>query len=145
MADNSEWIPQAAAVPLRQGCICLVTSRSGKRWVIPKGLIDPGKTAAEIALQEAWEEAGLVGVLHPEPMGSYCYEKYGGTCQVAVFLMDVTEVADRWPEQAFRERAWLPVREAVSRIDEAELRKIIRAVGETGLRAPRPSPGAGKR
>src|SRR5947209_8870470 len=122
MADNSEWILQAAAIPLRQGRICLVTSSSGKRWVIPKGLIDPVKTAAEIALQEAWEEAGLVGVLRPEPVGSYFYEKYGGTCRVAVFWMDVTEVADQWPERAFRERVWLPAREAVQRIDEAALR-----------------------
>ena len=40
-----------------------ITSRNGKRWVIPKGWIDPGQTAGETALQEAWEEAGLTGAL----------------------------------------------------------------------------------
>lgn len=138
MAENSEWILQAAAIPLHQGRICLVTSSSGKRWVIPKGVIDTGQTAVETALQEAWEEAGLAGVLRPEPVGSYFYEKYGGTCQVAVFLMDVTEVADQWPEQLLRERVWLPVREAVQRIDEAGLRKIIRSACANGGRAPAP-------
>src|SRR5262245_58697990 len=123
MAEDSECIPQAAAIPLHEGHICLVRSSSGKRWVIPKGVIDPGKTLAEIALQEAWEEAGVIGVLSPEPVGSYLYEKYGGTCHVAVFLMDVMEIADRWPEQALRERVWLPVRQALQRIDEAGLRK----------------------
>src|SRR5262249_19062195 len=76
MASVSDVIRQAAAIPLKAGQICLVTSSSGKRWVIPKGIIDPGKTAGEIALQEAWEEAGLVGVLQPQPVGSYRYEKY---------------------------------------------------------------------
>ena len=74
MASAPDWLPQAAAVPVRTGKVCLVTSSSGRRWVVPKGMMEPGKTASEIALQEAWEEAGLVGVLQPEPLGSYLYE-----------------------------------------------------------------------
>jgi 8-oxo-dGTP pyrophosphatase MutT (NUDIX family) len=135
MAESLSWIPQAAAIPLRQGRVCLITSSSRRRWVIPKGLIDPGKTAAEIALQEAWEEAGLVGVLRSDPVGSYFYEKYGGTCHVAVFLMTVTETADQWPEQALRERAWLDPREAIQRIDEPGLRAILLSAVAEGKRA----------
>ncbi len=71
MANASEFIRQAAALPVRNGKVCLVTSSNGKRWVIPKGLIEPGQTAGETALQEAWEEAGLVGVLEPDPIGSF--------------------------------------------------------------------------
>ena len=56
-------IEQAAAIPVYDGRVCLVTSRTGRRWVIPKGRIDPGHTAAEAARIEAWEEAGLLGVL----------------------------------------------------------------------------------
>jgi 8-oxo-dGTP pyrophosphatase MutT (NUDIX family) len=134
MAENLPWIPQAAAIPLHQGRVCLVTSSSGRRWVIPKGLIDSGKTAAEIALQEAWEEAGLVGVLSPDPVGSYFYEKYGGTCHVAVFLMNVTEISDQWPEQALRERVWLDPRDALQRIDEEGLRAILRSTVGDSLR-----------
>src|SRR5205809_2727063 len=107
MATAPDWIPQAAALPVKAGAICLVTSSSGKRWVIPKGMIEPGKTAGQIALQEAWEEAGLVGLLQPEPVGSYLYDKYGRTHHVTVFLMQVTDVADDWPERSLRERAWL--------------------------------------
>src|SRR5262245_1611763 len=93
MALDSTSIRQAAAIPVRNGQICLVTSRSGKRWVIPKGCIEPGKTAGEIALQEAWEEAGLSGILQREPIGSYLYEKLDLTHHVIVFLMYVTEIA----------------------------------------------------
>ena len=135
MPESLTWIQQAAAMPLRQGRVCLITSSSGRRWVIPKGLIDPGKTAAEIALQEAWEEAGLVGVLSSDPVGSYFYEKYGGTCHVAVFLMNVTEAADQWPEQALRERVWLEPREAIQRINEQGLRAILLSALADGRRA----------
>ena len=117
---------QAAVVPLRNGQVCLVSSRSGKRWVVPKGCLEPGKTAGEVALQEAWEEAGLLGLLAPEPVGSYVYEKDGFLCYVIVFLLSVTDEVDSYPEVALRQRVWLSVPQAISRIDEAGLRAVIR-------------------
>src|SRR6516164_11812778 len=113
MANVPGLVRQAGAVPLKSGQVCLVTSRSGKRWVVPKGCLEPGKTAAEIALQEAWEEAGLVGILQPDPIGTYLYEKAGFTCHVTIFLMNVTDMADRWPEYDFRERCWLNIHQAL--------------------------------
>ena len=56
---------QAAAIPyrVRKGTleVALVTSSSGKRWVLPKGCIDPGERAWEAAERETEEEAGLRG------------------------------------------------------------------------------------
>lgn len=126
-----QWVRQAAAIPIYDGKVCLVTSSSGRRWVIPKGLIEPGQTAGETALQEAWEEAGLAGVLHTEPVGSYFYDKYGGMCHVTVFLMQVTEEADDWPERLTRQRDWLPIDEAVDRVREQGLRDIIQSIAGT--------------
>ncbi|HZT82000.1 MAG TPA: NUDIX hydrolase [Gemmataceae bacterium] len=141
MPSTSPFIQQAAAIPVKGGQVCLVTSTSGKRWVIPKGLIDPGKSAAEMALQEAWEEAGLVGVLWPDPVGSYLYEKYGGTCHVTVFVMQVTEAAEDWPERALRQRAWLTPAHAMARIEDYGLREILRGTLADGRRLPgRPLP-----
>jgi len=118
-------IRQAAALPVRDGMVCLVTSRNGKRWVAPKGCLEPGKTAAEIAIQEAWEEAGLVGTLDPDPVGSYFYEKDGFTCHVLVFLMQVTGEAEDWLERTFRERRWLPAAKAAQRVADPGLRALI--------------------
>jgi 8-oxo-dGTP pyrophosphatase MutT (NUDIX family) len=128
MATVSDAIRQAAAIPVRAGQLCLVTSSSGKRWVVPKGCLEPGKTAGEIALQEAWEEAGLLGVLRPEPLGSYLYEKYGNRYHVVVFLMHVTQAAEEWPESGVRERCWLTPTQALVRIEERGLRELIRGI-----------------
>src|SRR5205823_375714 len=117
MSTAPGWIPQAAAIPVKAGQICLVTSSSGRRWVIPKGMMEPGKTAGEIALQEAWEEAGLTGMLLQEPAGTYLYDKYGGTCHVTVFLMQITEVAEDWPECGLRQRCWVSPAQAVGLIE----------------------------
>ena len=123
-----QWVRQAAAVPVSDGRICMVTSSNGRRWVVPKGMIEPGQTAGETALQEAWEEAGLAGVLHSEPIGSYVYEKNGGLCHVTVFLMQVTEEVSVWPESLIRTREWVPTEEAMARVREQGLRDILDAV-----------------
>ena len=127
MATAPGVIRQAAAIPVRDGQLCLVTSSSGKRWVIPKGCMEPGKTSGEIALQEAWEEAGLVGLLQPAPVGTYLYDKAGFTHHVLVFVMRVTREAEEWPEMAYRERLWLPAAQAVARVEDAGLRDLMRA------------------
>ena len=128
MPITPELVRQAAAIPLRGERVCLVTSRSGKRWVIPKGCLEPGKTSGEIALQEAWEEAGIVGVLQPDPVGSYLYDKAGITCHVLVFVLQVTQLCDRWPEDGFRERTWVSPAQAFARIEDRGLREILRGV-----------------
>jgi 8-oxo-dGTP pyrophosphatase MutT (NUDIX family) len=128
MAIATGAIRQAAVIAVKAGQVCLVTSSSGKRWVIPKGCLEPGKTAGEVALQEAWEEAGLVGALQAEPVGSYLYEKYGNAYHVTVFLLHVTEAAQEWPEHSLRQRCWLTATQALVRIEDPGLRELIRAV-----------------
>lgn len=128
MAMDSNFIQQAAAIPVRSGRVCLVTSRSGKRWVVPKGCLEPDKTAAEIALMEAWEEAGLIGVLDQEPVGSYLYEKSGNTYQVTVFLMQVTRMARDWPEADERQRIWVAEETAHEQVEPHGLQKVLRSV-----------------
>ncbi|MFL5327999.1 MAG: NUDIX hydrolase [Gemmataceae bacterium] len=126
IADMSEPVRQAAVIPIRDGQICLVTSSSGKRWVIPKGKIDPQHTPIEAALVEAWEEAGLRGRVVGDAIGSYVYEKMGRSHHVMVFIMEVTGVADEWPEQHRRQREWLDVDTAVSRVTDDGLPEMIR-------------------
>jgi 8-oxo-dGTP pyrophosphatase MutT (NUDIX family) len=128
MLAKPKRILQAGAIPVRNSKICLITSRSGKRWVIPKGCLEPGKTVSDIALQEAWEEAGLRGILQARPIGSFTYEKYGDAHHVTVFLMEVTSVAEDWPERRLRERRWLRPIQALARVEDPGLHEILRSV-----------------
>lgn len=127
MPTPTSPIRQAGVIPLWGDTVCVITSRSGRRWVLPKGCLEPGKTAGEIALQEAWEEAGLIGVLSPEPVGTYTYEKAGFTCLVTVFVLHVTEVAQEWPEQAVRRRVWLSPEQTIPRLEEDSLKELVRS------------------
>ena len=130
MPDTPEWLyNQSAVVPYRldDGVIevMLITSRSGKRWVLPKGVIDPGESAPESAAREALEEAGITGAVEITPVGRYTYEKWGGTCSVEVFLMEVHRELDDWDEADIRSRQWYHHAEAASMVDEPQLQRIL--------------------
>ncbi|MEO5362680.1 MAG: NUDIX hydrolase [Magnetococcus sp. DMHC-8] len=119
---------QSAVLPVRHTRdgleLLMITSRRGKRWIIPKGVIEPHLSPAASAAKEAEEEAGVLGEVLPGPVGTFRYEKWGDTCAVQVFVMQVTRVLDSWLEE-YRSRAWLSLEEAMTRIDEPELRALL--------------------
>lgn len=115
--------------------ILLVTSRSGKRWVIPKGLVEPHMTPWDSAAKEAMEEAGVEGEVETRCLGEFDYEKWGGVCRVAVYPMRVTTEFDDWEEDE-RVRQWLRPEVAAFRVREMELRLIIREFSREYSRCP---------
>ncbi len=145
VADVSQ---QYAALPWRQAPgleILLITSRETRRWVIPKGWPMSGKSAAESAAQEAYEEAGIRGEMTAQAMGHYSYRKRlrgGGRkrFRVDVFAMEVTEVLDLWPEAHERARQWLSPQEALALVEEPELAALIRRFAGDQLGQALPAP-----
>ena len=128
----TQVIPQAAAIAVRDGLVCLVTSSRTRRWTLPKGTIEAGQTAEECVRQESWEEAGLFGALQPEPLGWYEGDKLGRPTAVAVFLLHVTEVSDDWPERAIRRRHWVTPKKALTVLAVAGQREVLRAAIDDG-------------
>lgn len=122
-------VPQAAVIPIREdGRVCILTSRRGGRWVFPKGRIEHRQTAAEAALVEAWEEAGLRGELTGDSVGHYRYKKNGRTHHVTVFVMRVTAEESVFPELGERDIDWVTPDEAANRVEEKELKQLVRGV-----------------
>ena len=89
-----------------------------------------GRKPREVARQEAYEEAGLVGhIVGKRPLGSFHYAKRlpkgDVLCQVRVFLFRVERQLDDWPEKHLRETKWLDANEAAELVDEGGLADII--------------------
>jgi 8-oxo-dGTP pyrophosphatase MutT (NUDIX family) len=129
MDDVSQPIRQAAVIAIHNGRVCLVSSRSGRRWVVPKGMIEIGCLPSDTALAESWEEAGLTGELSRDPVGSFEYEKNSRVHVVAVYLLIVRRIAAVWPEQSFRRRIWLDPIDAAGLVEEAGLKRLLRELG----------------
>jgi 8-oxo-dGTP pyrophosphatase MutT (NUDIX family) len=130
MRSRPPWFyRQSAVIPYRitesEVEILLITSRGGKRWIIPKGIIDPGMTAVESACKEAYEEAGIKGRPNSAALGKYEYKKWGGVCTVEVFTLQVSKVLEEWPESSTRHRQWMRPKKAAEAIEEPKLKKLI--------------------
>lgn len=127
--EKSGFAQQAATIAVRRNGetfqVCLIRERKSKTWGIPKGLVDPGDTHEGTALNEAWEEAGLRGKLIGEAVGTYQYDKWGTTFDVAVYLMEVLEQHDEWQEARFRERRWTSFEEAISLLTDHPVRPLL--------------------
>jgi len=122
---------QSGVIPFRvvngEIKILLITSRRKKHWVIPKGIIEENFDPRESAIKEAHEEAGIIGTIIPSSSGKYSYTKWGGICNVEVYLMEVTEILDDWPE-FHRERKWFSLNEAGKVLKHQELGELFRTI-----------------
>lgn len=111
--------------------VLLISSRDTGRWVVPKGWLMKGKTAAEAARVEAWEEAGVKQAIGDDKViGTYSYEKrlddgYVSPVEVQVFELDVIETADIYPEARERKRVWVKPQEAANMVEEPGLQALF--------------------
>jgi 8-oxo-dGTP pyrophosphatase MutT (NUDIX family) len=108
----------------------LITSRTSRRWIIPRGNPIRKLSPAQSAAQEAYEEAGITGLISPAEIGSYRYIKRrpNGTevlANVHVFAMLTTKQSAHWPERDQRDWKWFSRLEAVEAVDEPELKQLI--------------------
>ena len=108
--------------------ILLITSARRKKWIIPKGVIEPGYGAEDSAAKEAVEEAGVLGLIRTPALGSYEQSKWGGICHIEVFLLEISEVLTKWPEKGLRRRKWFTRAEAISCVEPSGLKRLLALV-----------------
>ena len=136
-AKKGERIRQVAAIPYRLNErgeieVMLVTSRTTRRFIVPKGWPMKGKSARKAATIEAQEEAGVLGKTLKEPAGTYTYWKRLSNRFVRVdvifYLLTVTEELANGQEAKRRQRAWLARADAAMLIDEPDLSTLVKTI-----------------
>ena len=143
---------QYAALPWRKTKrgleILLITSRTTKRWIVPKGWPLKKCTPAECAAYEALEEAGVIGTVARKALGTFLYDKRRKSgklviCKVEVYPMEVTTRRRNWMERDVREWRWCNCAEALELVGDAGLQKLIakfarlaEGVAPAGVAAP---------
>ncbi len=136
------WYTQSGVIPYRAVKntnpggnltieILLITSCKRQRWIIPKGIVEPGMPAHESAEKEALEEAGILGTVSLQALGTYRHKKWGGTCDVEVFPLEVDTVLEEWPEMHIRQRKWMSPDEAIACVRNERLKQLIALLSET--------------
>jgi 8-oxo-dGTP pyrophosphatase MutT (NUDIX family) len=120
--------------------VLLITSRTRRRWIIPKGWPMKRTKPARAAAVEAWEEGGVRGKVEETCIGYFSYVKYGEhrsedlPCVVCVFPVKVKSLAKDFPERQQRKRKWFSPRQAAKKVAEPELRKMLKDFNPNRLR-----------
>jgi len=134
---------QVAALCLNEatGEVLLVTSRGTGRWIVPKGWPMAGRSLAEAARQEAWEEAGVKGRVGQAEIGRYRYDKHQDRgfaipVEVRVFPLYVDELEQDFPESQERKRRWFAPAEAARMVAEAGLKQLLRSLPLGPMQSP---------
>ncbi|MBY5846402.1 NUDIX domain-containing protein [Rhizobium leguminosarum] len=115
--------------------ILFVGSRRNGRWGIPKGHVEGGEVSSAAALREAFEEAGVAGVVDKTVFGTFSYRKDTSPNQyrVAVHLLKVSRIADKFPEKAVRKTQWFPLETALREAAQPGLRMLLARIGSTNI------------
>lgn len=119
--------------------VLLITSRDTGRWVIPKGWPMGPKKSHLVAEREAYEEAGVKGKISKDSIGSYFYMKgmpdgLKIPCEVKVYLLDVRQMLEDYPEKGSRTMEWVSCAEAAERVREPQLKRLFHLVALSNQR-----------
>jgi len=131
----SQPLKQVGALPVVETAsgplVLLITTRGRGHWTIPKGWPKPGVADAELAAQEAFEEAGVEGDISPDPIGSFLYTKRfhlfsWAKCSVDVYALQTRCQALNWPEKPSRKAMWVAPDNAASIVRDVQLAAVLR-------------------
>jgi len=103
--------------------VLLVSSKKEPgHWIFPKGHVERGETAAEAALRETEEEAGVTGELLG-PAGALEFDWGRRHYRVEYFLIRAASETSRTDG---RSKVWLPFADALARLTYADTQRLLR-------------------
>lgn len=122
-----------AVIPvLRKGKklrIYLVTSRDMCKWIIPTGKHEKHLTDRQVALLEAYEEAGVEGRLDKSFCKSLNVRSPSGRKKrkTKLYLIEVNKQLKKWPEKKQRRRKLVTLEQLDDFVCDKRLSKKIRS------------------
>jgi len=84
----------------------LLVSTKNKGWGVPKGNLMPELGKKKTALEEAYEEAGVLGEINGGKKATIEHPDW----TLDLYPMKISKLLKKWPEMDWREREWVPLK-----------------------------------
>ena len=84
----------------------LLVSTKNNGWGLPKGNLMPELGKKKTALEEAYEEAGVLGEIADDRKATIEHPDW----TLDLYPMKISKLLKKWPEMDWREREWVPLK-----------------------------------
>jgi len=103
--------------------IMIITSISGKSWILPKGQPEDDLTKSQVAELETYEEAGVKGIVCDKKFREEFKREEDGT--IVIYPLLIKKILQSWPEKSKRQRRLVTIKEALNLVTKKEHLKAI--------------------
>ena len=86
--------------------VIITTLGSKSRWIFPKGQPEPDMKDDEVAVNEAFEEAGVIGTIREKPV-KIKFDTGRDVIIYKLYPFKVSKICRNWPEKNRRTRKYL--------------------------------------
>lgn len=98
--------------------VMIISNCSGNKWILPKGQPELDLRNSQVALLEAFEEAGVTGNL-VFSMKHMDFKRKSGDI-LRIYPLAIRKVLRKWPEKKIRKRQLVSVKQALSLVTRKE-------------------------
>ena len=111
--------------------LVIVTNREGTRWILPKGKPETHLTDSQVAVMEAYEEAGLeCRVDERFKLYKEKYQQGDEKVKLRVYVVNIENILSRWPEDDKRKRKLVNVKTALRKVHKPIYRDCIKTLAK---------------
>jgi 8-oxo-dGTP pyrophosphatase MutT (NUDIX family) len=108
--------------------LILVTTRDGKRWILPKGQPEKRMSHPDVAKMEAYEEAGVLGAIDKDKHAEVVLSRGVKRTRLRIYPLRSKKVLKEYPESDRRKRIIVQPDDALKMISDKSLRKCVKTL-----------------
>jgi len=105
--------------------IMIVSSTSGKSWILPKGHPEEHLKNSQVAALESYEEAGIKGVIFDGKLGKEFKQKKE-ELNLLIYPLLITKILNKWQEESIRKRQLVTINKALELVTKKEHLQAIK-------------------
>ena len=90
----------------------LLVSTKNNGWGVPKGNLMPELGKKKTALEEAYEEAGVLGEIDGDKKATIEHPDW----TLDLYPMKISKLLKKWPEMDWREREWVSLKKVKKKL-----------------------------